>query len=141
VAQLHPECRAGINAARFIYAEIGRVVRRANCDSVSGRAVVPGHRKAWLLLKSYMANPQAAAEPALPAMPGNHFLVEAVAASNTASNTWPTEYSFDLPWWKLRARALWVIDLFERMERRDRGLAPGVQAPTVHPVTAAAAEG
>jgi phytoene synthase len=128
VAQLHPECRAGINAARFIYAEIGRVVRRANCDSVSRRAVVPGHRKAWLLLKSYLLTPLPSAGPAAPALAGTHFLVEAVAGSNTAANTWPTEYSFDLPWWQLRARALWVIDLFERMERRDRGLAMGVPA-------------
>lgn len=40
VAQLPLACRPGINAARFLYADIGRQVQRAGCDSKIGRAHV-----------------------------------------------------------------------------------------------------
>jgi len=52
VARLPLACRPGINAARFLYAEIGHEVARQGLDSVARRARVPAARKAWLLLRA-----------------------------------------------------------------------------------------
>jgi len=41
-----------VRAARYIYAEIGRVVRRSECDVFAGRAVVPKARKVTLAFKA-----------------------------------------------------------------------------------------
>jgi phytoene synthase len=41
--------RTAITAARLIYADIGRVIRARDHDSVTQRAVTRGARKAWLL--------------------------------------------------------------------------------------------
>jgi len=74
------DCRAGIGAARRVYAEIGRAVERQGLDSVSRRAVVPGGRKAWLMAGSLraLAWPKPRANP--PALPATDFLVQAVVA-------------------------------------------------------------
>lgn len=121
VAQLPPACRPGINAARFIYAEIGRVVQRSDYDSVSSRAYVPRYRKAWLLLSAWApVIPSVVAEVAPPLAATRH-LVDAVAVSVPRS----AEALSALPWWHLKSRALWLIDLFERMERRERVAALG----------------
>ncbi len=45
IAQLPADCRPAIAAARFIYADIGRVIRARGYDSVSGRAVTSGTDK------------------------------------------------------------------------------------------------
>jgi phytoene synthase len=47
-------CRAAVRAARFIYAEIGRVIARAGHDSVSSRAVVSLGRKLWLVARALL---------------------------------------------------------------------------------------
>jgi phytoene synthase len=52
IAHLPPDCRTAIRAARLVYAAIGDRIRRAGFDSVSRRAVVPKHRKLWLVLRS-----------------------------------------------------------------------------------------
>jgi phytoene synthase len=41
-----------VRAARYIYAEIGTVVRRQDCDIFAGRAVVPRGRKVALAMKA-----------------------------------------------------------------------------------------
>jgi 15-cis-phytoene synthase len=49
VAQLPLACRPGINAARFLYRDIGGEVARARFNSIERRAVVPNSRKLlWL---------------------------------------------------------------------------------------------
>ena len=48
---IRPDRFIGINAARFLYAEIGHELERLGCDSVSQRAVVPAGRKAQLLTR------------------------------------------------------------------------------------------
>ena len=45
-------CRIAIRAARLVYADIGRVVRAAEFDSVTRRAFVPAWRKAWLVVRA-----------------------------------------------------------------------------------------
>ncbi|MEO7432742.1 MAG: phytoene/squalene synthase family protein [Dokdonella sp.] len=118
VAQLAPECRPGINAARFIYAEIGRVVANSNYDSVSRRAIVSRRRKVWLLGRAWVAGTRLRAGGDDGPLAATRYLVDAVTmatfpdAERTAASS--------LPWWHVRSRALWLLDLFEQMERRER---------------------
>ncbi len=117
VAQLPLACRPGINAARFLYAEIGHEVQRRGLDSVSRRAVVPAPRKAWLLMRALVGLFPARAELALPPLAATKFLVDAVAA--TAPQ--PLRAAARVPAPRgVNERVVWVIDLFERLERRDQ---------------------
>ena len=112
VARLPLACRPGINAARFMYAAIGHEVARRGLDSVSARARVPGARKAWLLMRSVVQlTPPSAAQPE-PPLAANRFLVEAAVASS-AWNHVPMRGS-------AKERALWMFELFTRLEQRDR---------------------
>jgi 15-cis-phytoene synthase len=52
IAHLPADCRTSIRAARLVYAAIGDRIRHAGFDSVSRRAVVPLHRKLWLVLRA-----------------------------------------------------------------------------------------
>jgi len=73
------DCRLGVRSARPIHAEIGHVVARNGCDSVSTRAYTSKERKLLLLLRALPVLPwsgQATSEPAAPAV---KFLVDAVA--------------------------------------------------------------
>jgi phytoene synthase len=102
IARLPASCRAGIGAARLIYAEIGHSVRCHGCDSVSARAVVPRGRKLALLAAS-AARTARWPETRLAEQPleATAFLVEATAG--------------------LDARIAWLVGLYDRLERRDRG--------------------
>lgn len=53
IAHLPADCRTSIRAARLVYAAIGDRIRRSGYDSVSRRAVVPIHRKLWLVLRAF----------------------------------------------------------------------------------------
>ncbi|MES1161811.1 MAG: phytoene/squalene synthase family protein, partial [Rhizobacter sp.] len=77
VARLPLACRPGINAARFMYAEIGREVARRGLDSVGARARVSAARKAWLLMRAAVLLAPSAAARALPPLRANRFLVDA----------------------------------------------------------------
>ncbi len=117
VAQLPLSCRPGINAARFLYAEIGHEVKRQGLDSVSRRAVVPAARKAWLLTRALIElNPAVGSESA-PVLQATRFLVDAAARPAPAS----ARAAPELPSrWSVTDRVVWVIELFERLERRER---------------------
>jgi phytoene synthase len=52
LAALPASCAGAIRAARLIYADIGRVLRRRACDVWRGRAVVSPLRKLWLALRA-----------------------------------------------------------------------------------------
>ncbi len=74
------DCRPAIRAAGLIYAEIGHVVARRGFDAVSGRAVVSGRRKLWLVLSALFARPgESTALGPAPALPETQFLVECAA--------------------------------------------------------------
>jgi|GEM_PF-15684 len=109
IAALPRDCRSGIAAARFVYAEIGRQVERQGHDSVSRRAVVPKHRKLRLMARSLALVGFRAADLAAPALPGTRFLVEAVAAM-PAAPTAPTAF---------RDRVTWAVELFDRLDARE----------------------
>ncbi|MES1162238.1 MAG: squalene/phytoene synthase family protein, partial [Rhizobacter sp.] len=105
VAQLPLACRPSINAARFMYAAIGHQVERQGLDSVSRRAVVPARRKAVLLARALVTLVPSGAAAAQPPLAATRFLVDAAVAAR-------------LP--QPGGKAAWVIDLFERLERRER---------------------
>ena len=104
IARLPLSCRPGINVAR----------RRL--DAVTARSVVPGRRKARLLVMATMGAlvprpvTRRAEEGPLPA---TAFLVQAACAR--ASVRRPAS---PRPW-NIGARAVWTIELFDRLERRD----------------------
>jgi phytoene synthase len=119
VAGLPLACRPGMHAARLLYAEIGREVMRQGLDSVSRRAVVPARRKLRLLALALSATGAAGAMDAAPALLQTRFLVEAVAAAPRPMAPEPPSLpplaarSFD-------ERVGWLVDLFDRLERRER---------------------
>jgi 15-cis-phytoene synthase len=115
IARLPATCRPGIMAARMLYAEIGREVERAGCNSVDRRAVVAPLRKATVMAKAMAAlmSPASAAAP----LPEADFLIDAVASASAM----PRRFDEDrLPWWDLERRLVWLLDLFERLERREQ---------------------
>ena len=106
IALLPLDCRPGIQAARLLYAEIGHEALRHGGDALARRAVVPPARKAVLLARALSSPwPSAALADAAP-LAATRALVEAAARAPIASQG-PADF---------------VLDLFERLERRDRGL-------------------
>lgn len=68
VPALPSDCRPAIAAARAIYADIGRVIRARNYDSISSRAYTSPGRKAWLAMTSIARltwSPEASDDPPL----------------------------------------------------------------------------
>lgn len=113
IRELPLSCRPGIFAARLLYAEIGREVERGGCDSVTVRAVVPRRRKASLLARALLDVALTAPAGAWPPLAETRFLVDAVQAAA------PPRSLRDEAWRGVRGSALWVLDLFEQLERRD----------------------
>ena len=121
IGKLPWSCRPGIHAARLIYADIGREVERAGHDSVSRRAVVSWSRKLRLLGHAFAAS---LVGPELAPAPAQHearFLIDAVAASlppRLAGSVKPSRNG-------AVDRAVWVIELFDRLERREQVIRSG----------------
>ncbi len=113
VAALPLGCRPGINAARFLYAQIGLEVERRGLNAVDQRAVVSRRRKASSLLRALLTlMPDDSWRPQ-PPLPATRFLVEAVTGPLHESH-------FVAP---APRRYAGVVALFDRLERRDRGWA------------------
>jgi 15-cis-phytoene synthase len=153
IGALPLRCRAGIGAARHLYAEIGHEVQRRGCNSVRQRAVVSPRRKAQLLPRVLAAALPRRALP-LPPLVETAFLVEAVKAhpltaplSSISAEFIPTftpvcaSPTVSIPVGvtatpqpiqarphqgrtpgRIETRIVWVLDLFERLEGRDRQL-------------------
>jgi 15-cis-phytoene synthase len=122
VARLPLGCRPGINAARFLYAEIGHEVARRGLDSVSQRARVPARRKAWLLLRALAQLWPSSAAHALPPLEANRFLVESAAVATPAVRPGVKRGVAD--------RVVWTLELFARLEQRDLARASGASGRT-----------
>jgi phytoene synthase len=119
IAHLPGRCRFGIHAARMLYCEIGHEVARRNFDSVSRRAVVAAATKLRILAGAAIvtfAMPRVLQKAALPE---TQFLIDAVRISHAVAEPGPVA-EFAPAWWRVRARMLWLIDLFERLERREQ---------------------
>jgi len=112
-------CRPGISAARFLYAEIGNEVKRRHYDSVTRRAVVSGPRKARVLALALAAAAYAGDAGSAPPLPATRFLVDAVVRTAHRDCDAATEEVQRMAWWNLSARIAWILDLFERLERRE----------------------
>jgi len=113
-------CRPGIYAARALYAEIGRELERSGLDSISRRAVVSTNRKLAVLARMLVAL-ETDWLPAMRLAPASQidetrFLIEAVAATPLRAPERPTKVRGR----PVEQRIIWVIDLFERLERRDQ---------------------
>ena len=111
-------CRPGIYAARALYAEIGRELERGGLDSISRRAVVSTNRKLKVLARTLVSlSPEWAPARKLAPMAQldeTRFLIEAVA-------TTPMRHGAPEVGSKpIEDRVVWVIDLFSRLEQRDR---------------------
>ena len=123
ITHLPRACRPGIGAARYLYAEIGHHLQRNGLDSVSKRAAVPPSRKAALLLRAVSlaaGGRRSDRHPSdrHPCLAQTAFLVDAVAADCTSRALRPGAQSPSR--WNPAAQAVWVLELFERLERRDR---------------------
>lgn len=115
VACLPLACRPGINAARFIYAEIGREVARRGLDSVSARARVSAPRKVALAIRALAQVAPSGAARAMPPLPANRHLVDAAASTHPEAGAARS----------VAERLVWTLELFARLERRDRVRAAG----------------
>lgn len=114
-------CRPGIRAARLLYAEIGQQVLRNGFDSVSRRARVTRSRKLALLLAA-LAHPFAGRAAHAEPLAGTAFLVDAVRDglvrdAVTRESTHRRGHGR-----RMGGRVAWTIDLFTRLEQRDRAL-------------------
>ncbi|MCA3180749.1 MAG: phytoene/squalene synthase family protein [Burkholderiaceae bacterium] len=129
IALLPPACRPGIQAARVLYAEIGREVERRGCDSVSQRAVVSGRRKLALLARALaegvVARPGAGA--GLPPLDAVGYLVDAVVRTDAPPPAPALRVVPDAaarpgtPSFAFAKRAVWVIELCEQQAQRRLG--------------------
>lgn len=112
VQALPRSCRPAIQAARLVYAEIGRALESAGLDSVQHRAVVRTRRKLTLMARACMAlfvapGPRTFHQHHHEPLPAVRFLVEAATHDELPSRTF-------------YQRTLRVISMFERMEVRRR---------------------
>jgi phytoene synthase len=121
IAALPRDCRSGIAAARFVYAEIGREVERRGLDSVGSRAVVPAYRKLRLMARSLRLLKLRQADHAAPPLPETRFLVDAVEAIPGHGDT-----AMAAP--RFRDRLLWAVELYDRLDRVDRGAFAAVRS-------------
>lgn len=114
IARLPAACRPGIAAARLLYAEIGHELGKSGLDSVSRRTVVPVSRKIGLVAAALTRTASRDWEAVVPCLEQARFLIEAVGPLAPIASREGT----NLKWWDFRGQALFVLDLFERLERR-----------------------
>ena len=117
IGHLPAGCRVGITAARLFYAEIGHQLRRDGLDSVSRRTVVPVRRKAALLVRAAVVGRASATSYASPCAEQTRYLIEAAVAGMSGAMPLAAAPA----WWQMHRRAVWVIDLFDRLHRRQWG--------------------
>ncbi len=127
VAALPLGCRPGINAARFLYAQIGLEVERRGLNAIDSRAVVSRRRKVLSLARALLLLAPRRGMLAAPPLDATRFLVEAVTGplpmpprpSQALHLSHPADLShvgrFTAGPTGLEA----VLTLFERLGRRD----------------------
>ena len=113
------DCRPAIQAARLVYAEIGKQLERDGLNSVNHRTVVSTARKLALIAR---ATAVAVKPPALPAValspvPAIQYLVDIVSRE---SYPLAPQKPWRLPSRSFDERVEWMVDLFGRLEQRER---------------------
>jgi phytoene synthase len=126
LARLPKSCRPGMYAARLLYAEIGHEVARHGYDSVSQRAVVPRSRKGRILADAWMAAKRRSPAAPVVEMPEAAFLLDAFAAAPLAPSALADSAREGARWARIEDRVAWLVNLFDRLERRDRAAAEAV---------------
>jgi phytoene synthase len=110
-------------AARLLYAEIGHELARRGLDSVNQRAVVPWQRKARILADAVVAATRPAPAVSADLLDEADFLIGASAAADVKLAPVPAESERErMRWPRVEDRVVWLVDLFERLERRERAL-------------------
>ncbi|MFK8016146.1 MAG: phytoene/squalene synthase family protein [Gammaproteobacteria bacterium] len=84
ISQLPVGCRPGINAARWIYSDIGRKLETLGLDSVNHRAVVGRSQKMLRLARSLMSSVRPRARDYAPPLKEVAFLVDAAFSAHTS---------------------------------------------------------
>lgn len=112
------DCRRAIFAARFIYADIGNKIKRLDYNSIQKRAVVSLDRKIFLIFKSYFKS-------ALPGFFNNSKPTNLEALSSIVFLVKPAKnisesYRCSTKPLGFFQRVNWVIELFLKLEARDR---------------------
>jgi phytoene synthase len=119
LANLPPACRPGMHAARLLYAEIGHEVARRGFDSVTQRAVVPWRRKARILADAVAAAKRLPVRADSVLLHEAAFLLDALAPTAPVAPPPPESARERARWPRVEDRVAWLVDLFERLERRD----------------------
>ncbi len=118
IAELPRDCRPAIQAARLVYAEIGREVARARFDSVSRRAVVSARRKALLMGRSLVAAARSGTHrPPVAPLPAIRFLVDAARSAPLQASSARAS-----PKLSFHQRTIRIIELMEDVAHRQRAL-------------------
>jgi len=119
LAELPWDCRPAIQAARLVYAEIGKQLEREGLNSIDRRPVVSTRRKLALIARAASVALKAPAMPAvaISPVPAIAFLVDVVSRDRR-----PTHDSkpWTLPKRSFDQRVEWMVDLFGRLEQRER---------------------
>ncbi len=130
IANLPSACRPGMCAARLLYAEIGRELERMGLDSVTRRAFVPWRRKARILADAVLASTRTPTRLDATVLAEARFLLDALGPHAPRAATAPVESPRERQRWpRVEDRIVWLIGLFERLERLERARAPDSGAP------------
>ena len=119
LSELSWDCRPAIQAARLVYAEIGKQLEREGLDSVNHRTVVSTRRKLALIARAASVAFMVPAAPAvaLSPVPAIHYLVDIVSKERDPSE--PTKL-WTVPSRSFEERVEWMVDLFGKLEQRER---------------------
>jgi len=120
IAKLPSACRPGMHAARLLYAEIGHELKRRGLNSVQERAIVPWQRKARILADAVVAATRAGAAPSGETLDEAKFLLDNGTEAGEFLAALPIE-TRRARWPRVEDRVAFLVDLFERLERRERG--------------------
>jgi phytoene synthase len=115
------DCRTGIRAARRLYAEIGHSLRRRGCNPLAGRTVVGPWRK----LSCLLAPVRSGGIGAPVGMPDPEVERAFEAAAMDFLEAFPTALLNPTAPQHAAGTVVWVLDLFERLERRSMALQSG----------------
>jgi phytoene synthase len=119
LAELPWDCRPAIQAARLVYAEIGKQLVREGLNSVNHRTVVSTARKLALIAKATAValKPPTLPDVALSPVPAIHYLVDIVSKER---DPLATQKPWTVPSRSFEERVEWLVDLFGRLEQRER---------------------
>ena len=119
LAELPWDCRPAIQAARLVYAEIGKQLEREGLNAVDRRTVVSTSRKLALIARAASVAVKAPAMPAvaISPVPAIAFLVDVVSRDRRPTHD---NKPWTLPKRSFDQRVEWMVNLFGRLEQRER---------------------